>query len=46
MIIWFFESAIAAWDGEAESDHFGRVNFAGMALIVCDDEIWKSHRLQ
>jgi hypothetical protein len=22
-------------------DHFGRVNFSGIAIVFCDDEIWK-----
>ena len=24
-----------------QCDHFGRVNFSGMAIVFCDDEIWK-----
>jgi|LakMenE01Jun11ns_1017448.scaffolds.fasta_scaffold6280507_1 hypothetical protein len=28
--------AIAVWD--VKCDHFGRVNFLGMAIIFCNDE--------
>jgi hypothetical protein len=37
-----FGKAIAVW--EVKCDHFGRVNFSGMAIIFCDDEIGKGDR--
>jgi hypothetical protein len=38
-----FRRAISVWD--LKCDHFGRVNFLGMAIIFCNDEgrsFWES----